>query len=565
VPASADVLGEKQQFFVNTTYDQFARTSLTVTLHTISQYAYFYVDDRYWNVISSAERNLLSAKIKTLADEFDTRIYPSAIKLWGEKRATGVNGDPRVTVLLESLGVGFGGYYEAMNEFPKSQAPHSNERQMMAVNIEALGADAGATFLAHEIQHIISFNQKETLRNASEEIWLNELRSEYTVGHLGYDEPFDRSSLNRRTQVFLKTPSDSLTEWLNPSTDYAQISLFADYLAGRYGPEILSESLRSTQTGIESLNSAFQRRGYADRFADAFADWMVASYLNLPASPAGGSSDIRYGYTAPLAGYVRIEPQHTAVLSHDVEQLFSTTLKNWQPIWYELNLAALEGGAARLILNGEPNQRFIIFYIVRYRDGSFAVNRADLANGSRTLYIAENGKPIDRVALVVTNTQKQSGFTGNEPAFQFSVRASIVDKKIYQEALLSADSTTVFNGHEQVVRDGTLIKRQGEKEVYVIQGLYKRYLRPEIIALYGHLASQTPVEVTDDIFYSYAVANYVRGSSGARVYAVWPDGTKHWLNMTGEYFTRSGRDWGAVFVVNDAEVTVYKTGVDITR
>jgi len=50
-----------------------------------------------------------------------------------------------------------------------------------------------------------------------------------------------------------------------------------------------------------------------------------------------------------------------------------------------------------------------------------------------------------------------------------------------------------------------------------------------------------------------------------KVYAVWPDGTKHWLDITPQQWDASGRDWNAIFIINDLELNTYKTGADITR
>ena len=115
------------------------------------------------------------------------------------------------------------------------------------------------------------------------------------------------------------------------------------------------------------------------------------------------------------------------------------------------------------------------------------------------------------------------------------------------------------------LKNGALIKKTRESEVYVIEGKYKRYLRPEIIALYGHLAGVKPIEVDETAFHSYATANYVRYVNEEQVYAVWPDGTKHWLNITPQQWDASGRDWNAIFIINDLESNTYQTGANITR
>lgn len=46
---------------------------------------------------------------------------------------------------------------------------------------------------------------------------------------------------------------------------------------------------------------------------------------------------------------------------------------------------------------------------------------------------------------------------------------------------------------------------------------------------------------------------------------LWPDGTKHWLNISAAQWDASGRDWGAIFIINDREAAFYAAGADIVR
>jgi hypothetical protein len=112
--------------------------------------------------------------------------------------------------------------------------------------------------------------------------------------------------------------------------------------------------------------------------------------------------------------------------------------------------------------------------------------------------------------------------------------------------------------------NGDLIRHGIQNEVYVIWGPYRRFLLPGILELYG-FQNRPVTSVSDDTFNRYTTSNYIRAVDGTRVYAVWPDGTKHWLNITAAQWDASGRDWGAIFIVNDAEVNFYATGSDITR
>ena len=151
---------------------------------------------------------------------------------------------------------------------------------------------------------------------------------------------------------------------------------------------------------------------------------------------------------------------------------------------------------------------------------------------------------------MATNGTKIDGFGESESGLSVRIDTKVVST---EEAVAS------------VVKDGSLIKRRGESEIYVIWGKYKRYLNPGIISLYGHLDPTKAIELEPEVFHSYITANYVRYVDGEEVYAVWPDGTKHWMNITPKQWDDSGRDWNAIFVINDLELNYYKTGADIVR
>src|SRR3989344_4178013 len=115
----ADTIGQTQIFNVNSKYDQFSRTSLSATLRNVSNYAYFYVDDRYWDNLNSNQRASFNNNISVLAQEFDNNIYPKETQFWGAEPNLGIDNDPRITILLEDLVSGNGGYFDTTNEYLK--------------------------------------------------------------------------------------------------------------------------------------------------------------------------------------------------------------------------------------------------------------------------------------------------------------------------------------------------------------------------------------------------------------------------------------------------------------
>jgi hypothetical protein len=146
--AFADVQGQNVRFNVNEGFDKFSRSNITATLRHISENAYFYVDDGYWNDIGFTERNNLLAGIQQLASDFDTNIYPSQTTFWGQEPKPGVDGDNRITILLEQLKSGNGGYFSTSNGYPKTSAPDSNEREMVVISAESVSSRYTKIFLS---------------------------------------------------------------------------------------------------------------------------------------------------------------------------------------------------------------------------------------------------------------------------------------------------------------------------------------------------------------------------------------------------------------------------------
>lgn len=524
----ADTIGQTEVFNVNSKYDQFSRTSLGATLRNISDHAYFYVEDKYWNNLNPNQRTFLSNSIATLAQEFENNIYLKETQFWGSEPNPGIDDDSKVTILLEDLIPGNGGYFDATNEHPKEIAVGSNEREIIFVSVGA--GSFGKIFLGHEFQHLISYNRKELLRQVQEDVWLNELRSEYSVSLLGYNDNFYNSNLERRMDAFLENPSDSLTEWPNVSTDYAQVALFGQYLSEQFGQAVLSETLNSLAIGIDSINQFLQKNNYTEKFSNVFENWTVANYLN------NISLDKRYGYQREELKSIHVIPDQT-FLSYPLLLTVNYDLKSWQPAWYKYNFSSLPADKA-IKINYEPNYAVRVLY---------ADNLGRVGVLGNPGYITNTGG-LNSIVLMPISEIKTTHFGSEEISRTISLNIDYID-----------------NALAKPIADGSLIKRPHEAEIYVVEGKYKRYLRPEIIKLYGHLDASTAIEAGAEVFNSYTTANYVRSINDKKVYAVWPDGTKHWLNMTGQYFTESGRDWGAIFTINDLELNAYKTGADITR
>src|SRR3989344_6248219 len=101
--ASADTLGQQKIFFVNKEFDKYSRTQLETTLRQVSDKMYFYIEDSYWGKISFTSQQKLMNNMLGLAKEFETNIYPKETALWGSEPNPGIDGDSKITILLEDL------------------------------------------------------------------------------------------------------------------------------------------------------------------------------------------------------------------------------------------------------------------------------------------------------------------------------------------------------------------------------------------------------------------------------------------------------------------------------
>lgn len=114
------------------------------------------------------------------------------------------------------------------------------------------------------------------------------------------------------------------------------------------------------------------------------------------------------------------------------------------------------------------------------------------------------------------------------------------------------------------VNDGDLVRAVGDYKVYVINGDYKRWIQSaEIFDFYGHLSFAVVKEITKQELESYSESWLVRANGDKKVYEVNSDGTKHWINITAEEFTASGRSWDMIYIINEQERDSYVTGADV--
>ena len=202
------------------------------------------------------------------------------------------------------------GYFHSVHNYLRTSRPTSSERLMFFMDAAIMADREGPTWeasdprpsaiisvLAHEFQHMIHFYQKEVLRDALSETWLNEMASEVAEDlvsdkiesngprAVAHDDPaageagiergrLPRYNFHNDIQVTAWDYSDSLKHY---SISYA----LGAYLARTYGgAPLFGDIVASAHSGVDAVEAALRTHGHTESFGDVLANWAVANLLS---------------------------------------------------------------------------------------------------------------------------------------------------------------------------------------------------------------------------------------------------------------------------------------------
>jgi immune inhibitor A len=282
------------------TYDFAAKKNVktTTTLRIITDHA-------KWWVANDATVDLNG--LRTTASTFENKLYPTDRRLYGQEWSPGIDGDPRINVVMARIPGAAAGYFSGTDEEPLWVNEFSAEREMIYIN--ALSARPGTPQLdqviAHEFCHMIQFNTRR--RSA---VWFNEGQAQlceeansYTVG---------------TAVTYFRVPDTQLTDWSDidaAAAHYGEAFTFLEYLRQQAGGEELIRAMMAK--GIDTpadIDAILQQRGQPG-LEELFADFIAANAL------IGTSADARYTYPSGA-------PSRTAATAADADRVAAgATLK----------------------------------------------------------------------------------------------------------------------------------------------------------------------------------------------------------------------------------------------
>jgi len=431
IAVSAAQVGESQRFYVAKEYDLKEREQITATLRKMTPQLYFYIDDDWWDTLLISEKEKKLEALSQLSNEFETKIYPTMTSLYGTEWKPGIDKDERITILIQQMQEKAGGYFNEGDEYSQSVVSNSNEREMIYLNSRNVESNLMKSYLSHEFTHLITFNQKDKKQGVTEEIWLNELRAEYSPTLLGYDSEFEGSNLEQRVKIFITNPSDSLTEWKGKKADYGVTNLFGQYVVDHYGVKILADSLKSKEVGIPSINYALKKNKISEDFSQIFANWTITVVTNncsFGENFCHKNSNLKELKISPLANFLPLMGESTISVSD--------TTTNWTGNWYKII-----GGKdiLKFEFSTNPELKFKVPYIIENLNGSLTFDYLELKDSQGQIFVPDFNKKNISLTFIPFLQNKTFGFNGEEKSFPFTWKTSTVKWMPEEEERLIAE------------------------------------------------------------------------------------------------------------------------------
>jgi hypothetical protein len=231
--------------------------------------------------------------VREVGDRFDTESYVKDTETFGSE--SDIDGDGQVTILLtptvNALNAGASptdgiiiGFFFSLDVVPAVSPGTSNAREMFYGFVPDPSGRFGPPIprdfaiptldevFAHELQHMISFNQHVLVRGSQpEQLWLNE-----GMSHLAEDlNGFDDGNVARASLYLADPASNGLALVFDTLAARGAAFLFLRWLGDQLGPDVFARLEQTNLIGIGNVEAAT-----AVGFPNLFSDWFAALFLD---------------------------------------------------------------------------------------------------------------------------------------------------------------------------------------------------------------------------------------------------------------------------------------------
>ena len=319
--ASVPRVGERKSFQVYNKEKKFS--TVTAEVVHVGEHVVIYQD------VDAPSGGLTAEDFAYFASLFDDPIYTTATSAFGQP--SDIDGNGRVIILFTPVvneltpansvsGGVIAGFFYGIDLYPKQTYANSNEAEIFYMLVPDPTGRHGNTrsrdfvlrtvppVLAHELQHMIHFEERRKVGGSQDVLWLSEglahmseelvaaeleRRADHTGALLFRRENHERAF--RYLQAVDSIPDGvTLMEEENPGTLEGRGAqwLFIQYLAEQFGgEEILRALTRSTLDGVANVEAA---TGTA--WPELLARWSVALWADGAPELAGVAIDPAYTF-----------------------------------------------------------------------------------------------------------------------------------------------------------------------------------------------------------------------------------------------------------------------------
>jgi hypothetical protein len=260
-------------------------------------------------------QSVTQTAIDKIISQFDSAIYPGDTSAFGAEPNPGIDGDPKIYILLLNVRDGFvsgksasyiAGYFDSTNEYAlTSQNAHSNQKEILFLNINPAAridptkVEFFAT-LAHEFQHMIHWERKTHQQGVADDTWLDEAMAQIARTYCGYGPDY------AGVYDYENDPNHSLINFDDSVGNYGMVYMWAQYFKDQFDPlaatntnhTIFWEMLHNSSAGINEVNDALAAVKPSKNFTSAFRDWAVANYFGNGTTVTAPSTNPEWSYAS---------------------------------------------------------------------------------------------------------------------------------------------------------------------------------------------------------------------------------------------------------------------------
>ena len=302
--------GIVQLFWVRN-HDNNAWEQVEARLERITEHAYLWFD---------TSRQRLGERAYDQAAQAIEQVYIANRSVFGFEWNPGIDADPHVYIVHAGAGTMCAvteqttsqcdllGFFSVTDELPVSVEPHSNQHELIIMNLDAseIGSQRYRLTLAHEFRHMIEYNY-----DRGEEEWEMEGTAVMAQELLGYPE-VPAGYANSFTRGGGDLQLNAWSFW-NAVQHYGKGYLFSRYLYHRLGPEFFSAWVQHPGHGLQAIDSVLETQELELAAHELWLDWAAAVSLigkeNLPQEYSFGEP---FSVSPPTTILINTFPKRTA-------------------------------------------------------------------------------------------------------------------------------------------------------------------------------------------------------------------------------------------------------------